>query len=417
MKPEVLIVGAGVAGLTVAARLADRGLGSLIVEQGLFPGGHASRLACKAADVCLKCNACLLEESLAELAGRSGLWLSGRTLVESCRPDGGRFLVRLLKGPLFLDPDSCVDCGLCLEACPAAGMAVRRSPVPLLGPRYGLDPGQCLFFKGEDCRACLEACPVGAIDLSATERREEIEVQAVVLAVGARPFDPRLKPRYGYGRLADVVSALELESMIRERGEVRMPSDGGRPIRVAFVQCVGSRDKKIGRDYCSRVCCGYALRMARFIRHRRPETEVTMFYMDIQTFGRNFDRFYRGVSGEVELIHGVPGEIAAGPEGELVVPFLNEAAGTREVRNFDLVVLSVGLGPPEDGLGEKFGLPRNDDGFLVSKPGQGLFTAGTATGPLDVAESRAQAEGTAAQVAEYLGRAKPARPAGDRQEP
>lgn len=390
------------AGLTAAARLADRGLSSLVVEQDLFPGGHCARLTCKAAEACARCNACLLEEAMAELAGRTHVRLAYRTTAAECRRQNGRLEVRLNSAPLFLDPDRCVDCGLCFKECPARGRAIRWAPAPLFGPRYGLDPGPCLSFQGRGCRACIEVCPAEAIDLSAGGREETLEARAVIVAAGVRPFDPSLKPRYGAGRLPDVISALDLEGMLRQRGELQRPSDGRRPERMAFIQCVGSRDKRLGRDYCSRVCCGYALRLARLIRHRWPRTLVSMFYMDLQTFGRDFDRSRLEASGEVELIRGVPGEITAGPKGALTVPFSSEATGAIESRRFDLVVLSVGLGGPAEGLEEVFGLSRDEDGFLIGRPQDGLFVAGAATGPLDAAESRAQAEGLAARAAQFI---------------
>lgn len=402
MEAEVLIVGAGVAGLSAAAALAARGIKSLVVEESLFPGGHAASLSCKATRTCAKCNACLLEETLAGLAGGNHHRLACLTSATSARPVPGGYRVGLTSRPVYLDPDRCTACGLCLESCPARGRAIRRAPAPVFGPGYGLEAAACLYFNGQDCRACLEVCPAGAVDLSATGGEAEVEVRAVVVAAGFVPFDPRLKPHLGSGRLSDVVSALEVETRLRTQGALRRPSDGRAPARLAFVQCVGSRDRRLGRDYCSRVCCAYALRLARLIRHRWPETGVSFFYMDVQTFGRNFDRFFAETQGEVELIHGLPGEITAGEDGTLRVPFLNEATGAREAREFDLVVLSVGLDPPEEGLDKVLGLGRDEDGFLVGRPEQGLFVTGAAAGPADVAEARARGEGTAAEVAAYL---------------
>jgi len=401
MPYDVLILGAGVAGLTAAARLAARSFKVLVVDRDFFPGGLAARLACKAVAACARCNACLLEETLADLPG-SDLALEFQTRVVNSRAEDRGFRIELLGEPMYLDPERCVDCDACYAACPARDRAIRRAPAPQLAPRYALDPAACRHFQGRECDACVLECPAGAIDLAAPPRRREVHTRAVIVASGATVFDARLKSRYGYGRLADVITGRDLEAMLRETGRVLRPSDGRPPDRVAFIQCVGSRDKSIGRDYCSRICCGYALRLANRLQYRWPETRISFFHMDIQTFGRNFTGLMAETAERVELIHGVPGEITAGEAGALKIPYLNEATGKVESRDFDLAVLSVGLGPPDDGLDQIFQLARDEDGFYLARPEEGLFVAGCAGGPLDVAESRTRAEGAAVEAAAFL---------------
>ena len=403
MKTDVLIIGAGPAGMTLAADLGERGVSSVMVERAPFPGGHAALLACKALDRCAKCNACLLEDAAASLAAQAGWTLLAETRVETvARADQG-YLVRLEAGPRVLDPERCVDCGLCLDACPEQGRAIRVNPVPGVGPRYAFDPQHCLRTRGEACSACFDACPVGAVDFDARPGQVDIEARAVAPATGPlTPFDPALKPRFGHSRLPDVITGLELEAMIRETGETLRPSNRAAPGRVAFIQCVGSRDRSLNRDYCSRICCGYALRLARLIRSRRPETAVSVFYMDIQNFGRGFEETFIHIQNEVELIHGIPGEITADDRGSVRVPFLNEDSGRGEEREFDLVVLSIGLGGPDQTLDDPLGLQRNEDGFLISAPDQGLFVTGAAGAPLSVAEACAQARAMAADVVAWL---------------
>ena len=241
-----------------------------------------------------------------------------------------------------------------------------------------------------------------ALDFSAQAKKETVAAKAVVLAAGYTPFDPRLKPRYGYGRVPNVISALELDQSLRFAGNINRPSDGAPPARVAFVQCVGSRDKSLGRDYCSRVCCGYALRMAWLIHHRWPETVISFFYMDIQTTGRNFETYYEETGQHIELIQGVPGEITAGPDGLVQVPFVGGRTGLKESRDFDLVVLSVGLGPPDQAFIQELGLETDEDGFPLGHPDEGLFLAGAVSGPMSVVESITFARGAAEKVSAYL---------------
>jgi heterodisulfide reductase subunit A len=373
-----------------------------VAEKGFFPGGQAAHLPCKATEACAKCNACLLEETLAETAGCGPVRIMYQTEVVRVEKSGQSYRAFLRTSPTYLDPDACTGCGACFDKCPEQGKAIRKAPAAGTLPGFALDAASCLRARGEECRVCADVCPVGAIDFSAAETEREMDVRAVVAAPGFRPFDPAGKPRYGWDLYSDVISALELDQMLRSEGDLKRPSNGSPPQSVAFIQCVGSRDKSIGRDYCSRVCCGYAMRLARLIRHRRPDTEVSMFYMDLQNTGRDFDRFYRELKEQIEFIHGVPGEIQASEDGRLIVPYADETEGRREQRVFDLVVLSLGLGPPDPAMAEALGFALDEDGFLQADPAAGKFTAGAASGPMSIAESRQRGAATAAKVCEYL---------------
>lgn len=401
-KPEVLIIGAGASGLAAAAELAEKGVGSLIIEKDIFPGGHAAGLPCMAAPTCMRCNACLVDEQAAALIKTSIATIKCRTSITACDSSSEGIKVSLSTEAEFINPDKCVDCGICYEICPQKGRALKMSSASV-GPRFGLDEAECFYFRDQSCTACKDVCPVGAIDLAASERTEDIHVRAVLLACGYEPFDATQKPRYGYGRLKDVVTALELDKQLKNTGAVLKPSDGVPPDSLAFIQCVGSRDKSLSRDYCSRVCCGFAMRLANLAIHRRPETKIAFFYMDIQNTGRDFNRFYNELKDKIEFIQGVPGEITAGENGSLIVPFINGSTGAREVREFDMASLSIGLGPPDGGLIDLLGLEANADGFPLSNPDIRIFAAGSATGPMNIAESQADSRGAAARIAAFIG--------------
>lgn len=230
---------------------------------------------------------------------------------------------------------------------------------------------------------------------------------AVILACGFTAFHPVEKP-YGYGQFEDVITNLELERMLRARSVPARPSDSAVPRRIGFVQCVGSRDSRVGNLWCSRVCCGSALRMARLIRTRCPETEMAFFYIDVQTFGKDFASFYSTVKNEVQMIRDIPGDVFLTEENRLKVVYFDPADSRSREEPFDLLVLSVGMTPAEDtvALANQFQLQVDPSGFLPPNPSEsespGVFTAGAACGPMSIAESVAGGEAAAFQAAMYL---------------
>jgi heterodisulfide reductase subunit A len=235
-----------------------------------------------------------------------------------------------------------------------------------------------------------------------------VKAGAVILACGFKAFDPVEKP-YGYGKFEDVITNLELERTLRARSVPVRPSDGALPRRIGFVQCVGSRDSRLGHLWCSRICCGSALRTARLIRMRCPDTEIAFFYIDVQTFGNDFDSFYATVHDEVHMIRYIPGDVFATPEKRLKVVYYDPTEGRSREEPFDLLVLSVAMTPSEDAaeLANQFQIGLDPSGFLPAGAGEnrqvtGVFTAGAACGPMSIAESVASGEAAAFQAALYL---------------
>jgi len=408
MAKKVLVVGGGVAGLTAASEMANLDIDVEIVEQSDFPGGHAIQYTCKATDQCVKCGACMVEEQLDRVVQNPKIKLMAGTRIQDISHAKG-FSVTLQKRPAFIDPKKCSNCGICLENCPEEG-AIKQGFSKNHTPFYAVAIEKCLYLKDQSCTACQAACPEGAINLDAVETTAATRADAVILATGFTPFSPVSKP-YGYGKFKNVITNLEMERMLRRDGQALKPSSGTLAERIAFIQCVGSRDAKLNHLWCSKVCCGSALRMAGLVKARQPETRITFFYMDVQTFGRDFDVFYDKIREDVRLIRAIPGDIYPAAEDQLRVTFLDNASSESVQEAFDMVVLSVGM-TPCDGLAktaETLDWPLAETGF-AKQTGQGeltsakgIFTAGAVTGPMSIPESIASAGKTAFDVAKYLG--------------
>lgn len=404
MITDVVIIGGGVAGIRCATELSNLGVRSAILEKNPYPGGHVASYCCKATDQCQRCGACVLEDQLSSVKGSERVnWLLRSTVTNVTRSDGS-FLVTLDSQPIRIYPDRCNQCGKCLEACPAHD-ALFRSPV---NDWIILNEDHCLFFKDGSCRACEDTCSEGAVNLHARSEEHTVQSRAIILACGFKAFDPREKPRFGYGRIPGVITALELDSILRK--DNFHPGEKDKKLTsVAFIQCVGSRDPKIGRNYCSQVCCGYALRLSEVLRHRFEGIHPTVFYMDIQSFDRNFESRLKAIRENVRLVRAIPGEIRRGTDDrpELVYRGPNEE---RISESFDLVVLSVGISPDPQllPLANLLGVETNQDAFLgrdgdeVLTAALGVFVAGAVNGPKSIEETISHSIKTAGAVASYV---------------
>jgi heterodisulfide reductase subunit A2 len=400
MKEDALILGGGIAGLWCSWELARLGLQCTIVETAGFPGGHVAQLCCKATDECQRCGACLLEDVLHKVRSSDRISMLLRSDLLEVRGEYGDFHASISHRPVRIVSDKCNDCGACEANCPVPG-ALARSP---LDGGLTIDERTCRWFQNASCRACQEACPNDAIDLGRTPEILELNAATIVLASGFKPSDPHESPRFGYGRVPGVVTGLELESLLRQDNW-----EPGSAKKIGFIQCVGSRDAKIGRNYCSRVCCGYALRLVHLLRSRFPDVDASIFYMDIQSFERDFQERLKEAEQEAKLIRSIPSEIRTGQDGkpELVYQGLED---NREIESFDLVVLSVGISPNQSNmeLCRILGLSSNVDGFLggdgektsTSRPG--VFVAGTVQGPKSIEETVSHAIRTSGEVASFI---------------
>lgn len=237
----------------------------------------------------------------------------------------------------------------------------------------------------------------------------QIEADAILVASGFAPYAPHAKP-YGYGRFANVLTTLDLNINLRRHTVVQRPSDATAPGRIAFIQCVGSRDSSIHHLWCSRICCGISLRMARRIQHRQPDTEITFFYIDVQTFGKNFEMYYADCQKQICMIRTIPADILETGDDCLNVSYFNPDTQSYQEALFDMVVLSTGLEPSESAGNlaamlnispQALNYTLNPESIAAMLP-ESIFIAGAALEPMSIAESVASAESAAFSIFQYL---------------
>ena len=414
----VLVVGAGIAGATVAQRLSEAGQEVYLIERQATIGGRVVEMGCKATDVCLRCNVCVANELLRMVAASPNIRIHTRTELISLETgeNGCRYTATLQHNPTFLDRDKCIGCQACVQVCPEKSISLPRSSISPTVPV--LDYSLCRRATGNDCSICEKACPVNAINMQDKRSQSKIGVDAVVIATGYEPYDPSVDASYGYGWAANIITGIEAERQLASKGAITRPSDGQRPKRIAFIQCVGSRNELIHRrpedtEYCSTVCCAYALRIAQLAKFQDNDTEVTIFYMDIQNFGKGFDDFYKKCKDKMTFIRSRPGEIKQRPDGAVQVKFATpsflEGANSQVCeQEFDLVILAVGIRPEPDTrkLAETLLVPVDEQGFFGLKSAtcmptlqrEGVFTAGACESPKDIESCIVQAEAVSAAI-------------------
>jgi heterodisulfide reductase subunit A len=268
---------------------------------------------------------------------------------------------------------------------------------------------RCLNCGGcSDCGECAKACQPKAVVYQMKEERIELQVGAIILATGFDPFDPKRKPEFGYGVYPNVLHGLELERLCSASGPTKgeILIQGKKPKEVVFVHCVGSRDKTVDNEYCSRVCCMYTAKQAHLLRDKIPDARITVLYMDVRAFGKGFEEFYERVQKErIIYRRGNPSEVYR-KNGKLVVRAEDTLLGEPFDLEADLVVLAAGLEPrkEEEFLKSMLGLEKSSDRFYAEAPGldpivsktEGVFFAGCCQGPKDIPDTVAQASGAAA---------------------
>lgn len=426
---SVLVIGGGIAGIQASLDLAGRGLKVYLVEITPSIGGRMAQL--DKTFPTMDCSICILAPKMIECYRHPNVTLLSYSEVKDVSGSVGNFKVKILKKPRYVDEEKCTGCGTCATKCPIKvpnefdmGLGIRKAIyIPFLQAaplKYTIDKEHCLYFQKGVCRVCEKFCEAKAINFEQRPQEVELTVGAIIVATGFDLFDVRTISEYGYGKFKNVVTSLELERLVcasgPTKGRLQRLSDGRAPRRIAFIQCVGSRNLKSGVPFCSAVCCMYAAKEAILIRDHEPECEVYIFYNELRVFGKGFQEFIEGAQTRwgVKYVRAFPGDVMEDPKtGDLILSYEDTEENVMKAMRVDMVVLCPALIPSSTNkeLANVLGLELDENGFFkckhllfnpvdVNVPG--VFICGYCQSPKDIPDSVAQASAAAARAAEVI---------------
>jgi len=424
IQVDALVVGGGIAGMQASLDLADQGYQVALVEREPSIGGKM--IALSKVFPTLDCCSCITTPKMSAVAHHENIQLYTYCEVDSISQNGKGFVSKVLQKPRYVNEYTCTGCRQCEYACPitipnpfdmnlGAHRAIRVPFSTAVPQTAVLDIENCLF-----CGKCEKACPAGAVDFTQMVEEFEIETTALILSTGFEITPRDAKKEYGAGELHNVIDGLVMERLLAPTGpygRILRPGDGKEPESIAYVQCAGSRDETLGVEYCSRVCCMYAIKQAMLISGSLPLADITIYYMDIRAFGKGYEQFFQ--NAQAMGVEFVKAKVASIHEDEdqnpvVRVELIEEDSRVVE-RTHDLVVLSVGMLPAfnPDAV---YGVPVGDDGFVaIPAPNvspcttnrSGIFVTGTASGPMDIVDSIVLAGAAASEAAAYIHEREP----------
>ena len=429
-RGSVMIVGGGVGGMQAALDLADSGFKVHMVQKDSAIGGTMVMLdkTFPTGD----CSMCMISPKMVEVGRHLNIDIHTLAEVVSVEGEPGNFTVKVKLQPRYVDPEKCTGCGVCEEKCPKKVTSeyeqglINRKAVYALFPQAlpntrVIDKENCIYFKNGRCKACEKYCPSDAIFWEDTEKVIELNVGAIILSPGLDRYDPKIRQELGFGRWSNVVTSIQFERILSAsgpyQGTVMRPGDQKHPKKVAWIQCVGSRDFHNANPWCSSVCCMYATKQAIITKEHDDNIEPTIFYMDIRAFGKDFDKYVNrakddyGVRYQRAMISAVREEPGT---GNLLLRYAQQD-GKLIDENFDMVVLSIGFQPHSDAVefAEIFDIELNDHRFPKTDPFKptetsrpGIYVTGIYQGPKDIPETVMQGSAVSGNAMALLSEAR-----------
>jgi len=419
VEKKALVIGGGIAGCQAALDLGDMGFAVYLVEREPSIGGRMAQL--DKTFPTMDCSICIEGPKLVDVGRHPNIKLLTFTEVKEVTGYIGNFHVKAVTKPRFVDMDTCTGCGECTPECPVTipskferdlkpTKAIAAYFPQAVPQRYYIDPDACI-----KCYRCADVCGSrNAIDFTQTETKHRFKVGTIIVATGCESFDSAHKSEYGYTRYENVLESIEFERIVCAGGPTGgdlIRKDGRHAQRFAFLQCVGSRDKKCGNEYCSNICCLNSIKLSLLIKEHVPDAEVAIFYMDMRAFGKGFEELYaRARDAGVMFIKSRVSHIKEGQDKNPVL--IGEDVFTGELLNHevDLAILAVGMVPNRTSkdIAEILHIPRNTDGFYLEShpklkpldsPGDGVYLAGSGESPKDIKDSVISASGAASRAA------------------